>query len=392
MRIGYALSSEELNPTTMVAAARRAEEVGFRAAWITDHFHPWVDAQGESPFVWTMLGAVGAATEQLRPGTGVTCPIIRIHPAIIAQAAATTAALAGPDRFWLGVGTGEQLNEHVTGEPWPTADVRLQMLVEAIDIMRELWTGEEVTFYGDHFIVEDARIYTRPSSPPPIYVSAFGPKALEVALEHGDGWVTTSPDTDSMQQWREQRSSSPAIGQLKVAWAANAETARNNVVERWPTSGLKGELSQELRTPKLFMQAVQVLSPEQIVEGTPVGPDVEAYVEKIDEYRKAGFDELYLTQVGPAGLPRLLRARAVPRAAQGRPGRGVVPSSPGSAVGSGGGDGRTCVDSGGVRSSRASGPSCSSRVASSCRMLQSARGCCRTSSRRRERCRRPRAV
>ncbi len=298
MRIGYAMSSEELGPQAMLAAARRAEEVGFRTAWVSDHYHPWIDAQGESPFVWTMLGAIGAATEQLRVGTGVTCPTIRIHPAIIAQAAATTAALVGEGRFFLGVGSGEQLNEHVTGEPWPTADVRLAMLDEAIAILRELWSGEEVTYYGDHFIVEDARIYSRPAAPPPIFVSAFGEKSLTLAIEHGDGWVTTRPDEDSMRRWRAARGDAPAIAQLKVAWAPSVDEARRVTVERWPTSGLSGELSQELRTPRLFEQAVSVLSEDQIVSGTPMGPDVAPFVEKIEEYRKAGFDELYLTQVG----------------------------------------------------------------------------------------------
>jgi G6PDH family F420-dependent oxidoreductase len=298
MRIGYAMSSEELAPGAMLRAAIRAEEVGFRTAWVSDHFHPWISAQGESPFVWTMLGAIGAATDELRVGTGVTCPTIRIHPAIIAQAAATTAALVGDGRFFLGVGSGEQLNEHVTGEPWPTADTRLSMLEEAIGVLRELWGGEEVTHYGEHFVVEDARIYSRPGTPPPIYVSAFGPKALDLAIELGDGWVTTSPDDESMRKWRAQRGDAPAIAQLKVAWARSVDEARKLVVERWPTSGLSGELSQELRTPRLFEQAVSVLSDDQIVSSTPVGPDVAPFVEQIDKYRQAGFDELYLTQVG----------------------------------------------------------------------------------------------
>jgi len=298
MRIGYALSSEELAPDVMLRAAVRAEEVGFRTAWLSDHFHPWIDAQGESPFVWTMLGAIGARTSRLRLGTGVTCPILRIHPVIIAQAVATTTALLGDDRFFFGVGSGEQLNEHVTGEPWPTAPVRLAMLEEAIDVLRELWGGDEVSYYGDHFIVEDARIYTLPDAPPPIYVSAFGPKALSLAIERGDGWVSTSADQESMQRWRNERGDAPALAQLKVAWAPSTDEARRLVIERWPTSGLSGELSQELRTPKLFEQAVQPLTDETIVGRTPVGPDVQSYVDTISEYAEAGFDELYLTQIG----------------------------------------------------------------------------------------------
>jgi G6PDH family F420-dependent oxidoreductase len=165
MELGVGLSSEELAPAAVVRAAARAEEVGFRTAWVSDHFHPWIDAQGESPFVWSVLGAISNATDRIRIGTGVTCPIMRVHPVIVAQAAATTQCLFD-GRFWFGVGTGEALNEHVVAQKWPEASVRLEMLDEAVGVIRRLWTGEVVSHYGTHFNVENARIYTLPDKSP----------------------------------------------------------------------------------------------------------------------------------------------------------------------------------------------------------------------------------
>ena len=169
--IGYALSSEEHAPADLVRYARLAEERGFTYALISDHFHPWTDRQGQSPFVWSVIGAIAEATERLRLGTGVTCPTIRIHPAIIAQAAATAAALM-PGRFFLGVGTGENLNEHILGDRWPEGRVRLEMLEEAIEVIRLLWQGGYQSHHGTHYTVEQARLYTLPDEPPPIMVAA----------------------------------------------------------------------------------------------------------------------------------------------------------------------------------------------------------------------------
>src|ERR671920_338215 len=188
--IGYFLSCEQLGPTELVEQARRAEQAGFERLWISDHFHPWNDAQGQSPFVWGVIGALSQVTS-LPVSTGVTCPTVRIHPAVVAQAAAT-AAVQLDGKFRLGVGTGEALNEHVLGDVWPPADVRLEMLEEAVDLMRELWQGEVVTRQGKHYRTDTARIYTRPDQPPPVYVSAFGPKALDVAARIGDGFINTA--------------------------------------------------------------------------------------------------------------------------------------------------------------------------------------------------------
>ena len=199
LQIGYKLSSEEQRPSDLVRYAARAEDAGFTFALISDHFHPWIDKQGQSPFVWCVIGGIAEATEQLQLGTGVTCPTVRIHPAIIAHAAATAAAMM-EGRFFLGVGTGENLNEHVVGQGWPETDVRQERLAEAIEIMQLLWKGGYQSHRGRHFTVENARLYTLPKTPPPIMVAVGGPKSAELAGRLGDGMVGTSPKKDTMKQ------------------------------------------------------------------------------------------------------------------------------------------------------------------------------------------------
>ena len=198
--IGYFLSSEEHGPQELVRQARLASDAGIGSVWISDHFHPWLDDQGESSFVWSVIGAI-AATTPLAVSTAVTCPTMRIHPAIIAQAAATSALLLD-GRFELGVGTGEHLNEHIFGDRWPIADQRLDMLEEAVAVMRALWTGEEVTHRGEHYTVEDARLYSTPDAPPSVLVSGFGPKATDLAAKIADGYVSTKPDKDLVDRYR----------------------------------------------------------------------------------------------------------------------------------------------------------------------------------------------
>jgi G6PDH family F420-dependent oxidoreductase len=299
MRLGYGCSAEELAPREIVRLAHRAEQCGFETAWVSDHFHPWIDAQGESPFVWCVLGGIASTTEHLRVGTGVTCPIVRMHPALVAHAAATAAAMLGPGRSFLGVGTGEHLNEHVLGDRWPPPDLRLAMLEEAITIIRALWTGEEVTHRGEHFTVEDARLYTLPGASPPIMVSAFGPRALALAARAGDGLVGTSPDVDAVRRFEAAGGAGkPKLAQLKVAWAPSAEEGRRLAHARWPTSALRGSLLQELATPRLFEAAVTNVTEEQVAKEFVLGPDPEAYLAALADYDRAGFDEVYLTQVG----------------------------------------------------------------------------------------------
>jgi G6PDH family F420-dependent oxidoreductase len=299
MELGVAFSSEELGPNAIVGAAARAEAVGFTTAWVSDHYHPWIDAQGESPFVWSVLGGIANATDRLRVGTGVTCPTFRTHPAVVAQAAATTQVMFD-GRFWFGVGSGEALNEHILGQKWPETSVRLAMLEEAIEVIRALWSGDQVSHYGEHYTVENARLYTLPTQPPPIMVSGFGPKSIEVAARLGDGLVGTSPDKDLLQQFDDASGrDKPKLAQLKVCWAPTRDEAADLAFERWPTSGLSGELSQELPTPAHFEQATSVLRKEDVVADFPLGPDPEPYLEAIRKYADAGYDEIYVTQIGP---------------------------------------------------------------------------------------------
>ena len=296
MRIGYFLSCEEHGPHDLVAQARRAEAAGFHGLWISDHYHPWIDEQGHSPFVWTVIGAVAQATG-LPVTTGVTCPTTRIHPAIVAQAAATSAVLL-EGRFSLGVGTGEALNEHITGARWPEADVRLEMLEEAIEVIRTLWQGGQQSHRGRHYTVENARVYDLPDAPPPILVSGFGPKAIAVAARVADGFVTTSPDADAVGQYRSGGGSGPVHAGTKVCFMADEEEARRTAHRLWPNEALPGELAQVLPTPAHFEQACELVTPDMLV--TPVGPDIEQHVASLQQYAEAGVDELYVQQIGPA--------------------------------------------------------------------------------------------
>jgi coenzyme F420-dependent glucose-6-phosphate dehydrogenase len=294
---GYALSSEEHPPNDLVRNARLAEGVGFTFALVSDHYHPWLDEQGHSPFVWSVIGGIAHATERLRLGTGVTCPTIRIHPAIIAQAAATSAAML-PGRFFLGLGTGENLNEHILGDKWPVPDERLEMLEEAIEVIRLLWEGGYQTFRGDFYDVEQARLYTLPDEPPPIVVAAAKPLAADVAGRSGDGLVSTAPDAELVEGYRGAGGDGPCYAQITVCWAASEDEAKQTAHRVWPNSALKGDLGQELPLPLHFEQAVENVSPEDVAETIVCGPDVERYAEHVQQYVDGGFDHIYFHQVG----------------------------------------------------------------------------------------------
>src|SRR5947209_5013935 len=298
MELGYSLSSEEHGPKELVAQARRAEEVGFSFALISDHFHPWTDRQGQSPFVWTVIGAIAQATGRLRVGTGVTCPLIRIHPAVIAQAAATSAAMM-PGRFFLGVGTGENLNEHILGDHWPMPDERLEMLEESIELMRQLWQGGYQTFRGKHYTVEKARIYTLPDEPPPIAVAAAQPEAAKLAGRVGDAFVGVAPDEEIVGEFdRAGGKGKPRYGQLTVCWAKSEQEAKQTAHEVWPNAGIEGPLSQELALPEHFEAAAELVTAEKVAETVVCGPDADRYVERLREFEQAGYDHVYIHQVG----------------------------------------------------------------------------------------------
>lgn len=298
MKIGYALSSEEHPPSDLVRYAQRAERAGFDFAMISDHYHPWVDRQGHSPMVWPVLGAIAATTERIRIGTGVTCPTMRTHPAIIAQAAATTAAMM-PGRFMLGLGTGENLNEHILGDAWPQGAVRLEMLEEAVEVIRGLWNGELFSHRGRHYTVEQARIYTLPDELPPIMIAAKGELATKFAAAN-DGVISTKPDDAMISRFDDAGGrGKPRFGMMHVCWAENESDARKVAFEWWPNSAIPGELNVELPLPRHFEQAAELLNEDDVAASLTVGPDPDAYLKDIAKYTDAGYDHVYLHQVGP---------------------------------------------------------------------------------------------
>ncbi|MCV7169441.1 TIGR03557 family F420-dependent LLM class oxidoreductase [Mycobacterium manitobense] len=297
-KIGYFLSCEQYTPAELVDQARRAEAAGFESLWISDHFHPWNDEQGQSPFVWGVIGALSQVTS-LPVATGVTCPTMRIHPAIIAQAAAT-AAVQLDGRFVLGVGSGEALNEHVLGDHWPSVGVRLEMLEEAVDVIRLLHGGKEISHHGLHYEVQEARIYTLPEQPVPIYVSGFGPQAAELAGRIGDGFATTMADAELIKTFRDSGGGDkPVQAGTKVSWDRDAEKGLDAAHRLWPNESLPGQLAQTLPRPGDFADAGALVPREKVAESVTCGPDPDKHAAQVREYLDAGVDEVFVQQIGP---------------------------------------------------------------------------------------------
>jgi coenzyme F420-dependent glucose-6-phosphate dehydrogenase len=297
--IGFTLSSEEHGPQDLLLYGRIAEEVGFDFLTISDHFHPWTSRQGQSPLVWSVLGGLAVKTERVPIVTGVTCPTMRVHPAIVAQAAATTAALL-PDRFVLGVGSGENLNEHVIGLGWPHPKERLEMLEEALFLMRRLWSGELVSEWTDHYTVDRARLYTLPESVTPVAVAASSPAAAELAGRLGDAFITTAPKPELVEAFRTAGGDGkPVLGQLTVCYGPDERKAADEALEWWPNTSVPGELGVELVEPQQFEDAAELITAEQVAEKVVCGPDPEAFVQKVRAFVDAGFDHVFLHQVGP---------------------------------------------------------------------------------------------
>ena len=298
-KLGYASSSEEHRPNDLVEHLVQAEDAGFSFALISDHFHPWVSAQGHSPFVWAVLGGIARATKKIEIGTGVTCPIMRIHPAILAQAAATVAAMM-ERRFFFGIGTGENLNEHILGDRWVPYDIRAEMFEEAIGLIREMWKGEVTNHWGDYYTVEDARLYTLPETLPAIMIAAAGPQSAALAGRLGDGLINTSPDAEVVKEFQNAGGGNkPRYGQITVCWAATRAKAVDTAYKIWPNSALKGDLNTELRTVKHFEQVTAMISKEDVAKEVICGPDPEPYVKELQKFLDAGYDHLYIHQVGP---------------------------------------------------------------------------------------------
>lgn len=297
MKIGYFLSSEEFGPKELLRQATLAEEAGFEGFWISDHFHPWVSQQGQSPFVWSVIGGLAEATS-LPVTTGVTCPTIRIHPAIIAQAAATSAVMLD-GKFSLGLGTGENLNEHVLGDRWPITNTRLEMLEEAIEIMRLLWEGGQKSHHGKHYTVENAQLFTLPDEPPPVLISGFGPKAARFAGRLGDGYCHVAPDAEMLNLFRESGGGDKvAHAGTKVCYGQDEAECRKIAHKTWPNEALPGELAQELPTVAHFEQATSIVTEDMVAEGVVCGPDPERHKQNLREYADAGYDEVFVQQIG----------------------------------------------------------------------------------------------
>ena len=299
IKLGYALSSEEHSPSQLIANAQMAEQLGFKFLLISDHFHPWVPRQGNSSFVWSVLGGIAQVTKRISVGTGVTCPIIRFHPALTAHAAATVADMM-PGRFFLGLGTGESLNEHIFDDPWPKIETRQEMLAEAIEIIRELWKGEEYSCKGTYFRVRDARIYTLPEKLPPIYVAASGPESAELAAELSDGLISTTSGDEVIKAFEKAGGADkPRYGMIKVCWAYSQEEAKETVKDWWPTSSVSGVLHSDLPTPRHFQDVVEAMGEPKVPEDTVLGPNPNSYLKAIQTLQEKGYDHIYLHQIGP---------------------------------------------------------------------------------------------
>ena len=299
LRIGYHLSSEEHAPAELVRNAAAAERAGFDFVFISDHFHPWTRAQGHSPFVWSVLGGIATATEHIRVGTAVTAPIIRIHPAVIAQASATVACMM-PGRFFLGVGTGEFLNEHITGEVWPHPRVRLQMLSEAIDVLRRLWSGKQVSHRGKYYQVDRARLFDVPETAPEILVAASGRRATKLAGRKGDGIISVSTDPKPLKVFDEAGGEGkPRYLKVGVCWAEDEAEAQRLATEHWPVEAIPGRLLSELRTPRDFEAVTEPMSEDAPARSLLSSSDPKEHLRLLMESAEAGYDHICVHQIGP---------------------------------------------------------------------------------------------
>lgn len=297
MDLGYSLICEEHPPERLVEHAVQAEEAGLSLLAISDHFHPWLDEQGHSPFAWSVLGALTERT-RLPLVTLVTCPIKRYHPAVVAQMAATVARMA-PAGLTLGLGSGENLNEHVVGGEWPAPTTRLSQLEEAVEVIRDLFSGRQVTHRGEWFTVDRARLYTLPDQPPPVSVAAGGTSAAELAGRVEAGLVLVSPDEELVATYREAGGSGPVIAQATVCWAEDEAESRRLLHERWRQGVMGWDANADLATPEGFASATKTVRSDDVVGSKPIGPEPKPYLESLRQYAEVGVDRVVLHNVGP---------------------------------------------------------------------------------------------
>lgn len=298
-KFGYKLMTETHGPKDLVRNARLAEDAGFDFVCISDHFHPWLESHGHSPFAWSVLGAIAASTERVGIATGLTCPILRYHPAIIAQAAATIGVMSD-GRFTLALGTGERLNEHVVGFGWPPVQERQAMLRESVEVIRALWSGESTYFQGEHYVVENARIYDLPKKEIPIVIGAGGVQSAALAGEVGAGLMTVEPNKKLISEWKSAGNGVGArYGEMSLSYAASTKEGLKLAHKYMRFGALGWDVLSELPGIQAFEDATKYVKPEDLKEDIPHGPDVEPYVEAITKWVKAGFDHITLLAIGP---------------------------------------------------------------------------------------------
>jgi G6PDH family F420-dependent oxidoreductase len=295
---GYKLMSEEHGPIELVRNATRAEEVGFDFVAISDHFSPWLSSQGHSPAAWTVLGAIAARTQRVGLVTAVTCPSIRYHPATIAQSAATLAILSN-GRFTLGLGAGENLNEHVVGNGWPSPHERQDMLFEGVEIIQKLFQGEEVSEDGAYYTIDRAKLWDVPKTAPTIAVAAGGPRAARLAGEKGLGLFATEAEAKLVKSWKEGGGKGPRYAEVGLCWAREEAEAIRVAKERMSFSLLGWKVMTELPTPESFEAAVRCVRDEDIAKQVACGPDPERHIASVKKYLDAGFEHIVLLGGGP---------------------------------------------------------------------------------------------
>ena len=312
---GYTLMTEQSGPKDLVRYAIAAEEAGFDFEVSSDHYSPWLASQGHAPYAWAVLGAVAQATSRVELATYVTCPTLRYHPAVIAQKSATMQLLSD-GRFILGLGAGENLNEHVVGEGWPAVDARQDMLEEAVTIIRALHSGEIVTWEGEYFRVDSAKVWDVPDGGVPIGLAVSGVKSIERFAPLGDHLIAVEPDDELTSGWDKARSASSTpsrkIGQIPICWDPDRDAAIARAHDQFRWFGGGWDVNSDLPTPAGFAAASQFVRPEDVASAIPCGPDLDAIVEAVAKYSEAGFTDVAVVQVGDEGQDRFLAEAATP--------------------------------------------------------------------------------
>jgi G6PDH family F420-dependent oxidoreductase len=298
VQVGFKLFAEGFSPGELVGQAVHAERAGFDFVEISDHFHPWLDSHGHSGFVWSMLTSIAARTERIELATGVTCPFIRYHPAIVAQAAATTALLS-EGRFTLGLGSGERLNEHVVGQGWPPVAVRHEMLRESVEIIRLLWSGGYHSYRGTHLALEDARVFDLPDPLPLIAIASGGPRSAKLAARHGDALFATEPKAELVDAYREHSGAGPRYAEVPLAWAKDEDSAAASARELFRFGPMGWKVQAELPNPVNFEAATAYVRREDMREAFGCGPEPQRHLDVAQGFVDAGFDHLALINAGP---------------------------------------------------------------------------------------------